>query len=144
MKHIKIYEEYEDLLGDLHGVGIDTLQFDLDSNQMDPFLTGIAKEARQDTKKWESRVAKNRRVVSVKGYLDLISDEGNWVKITMNNGDVLEYSREDQQDGGIKKNLTLNGKSYPQEADFIFQNSPFFLNMPIILDQYDKIIKTGL
>jgi len=146
MKHLKLYEDYsddeiKDLMGDLHSVGYSPLVFKLYFPE-DSSGQGHQKKEEEYAENWKSEIDPKRHIVKVEGALADETDH-DWVDVTLNNGDFIEYSYQfDRRWGDSESKFKINGKEYPEYAgeihDGIVDSGKGYLEQ--MLACYDKEI----
>jgi hypothetical protein len=115
MRHIKIYEDYTDeelknLVGDLHGIGVSPLQFELYFSE-DPDSQKQSRKEEDYAKKWTSEL--NKVYVSkVEGQI--MDGDHEWIEVTMSNGDFVEYYQFDRYS---ETKVKIDGREFPEYAE---------------------------
>lgn len=143
MRHIKLYEEYEDLLSDLNDIGAHGIDFDFwftDTSSMD----GKAKVEENYIKNWKSKSDSRVFVTGVEGVES--ENDTEWATITLSNGTIIEYfSGKDEKTGEFKESFKINGKEYIREISKYHESlPPGYGDFEWILNKYDTMVKKGL
>ena len=148
MKHIKVYEEYTDdeiksLMGDLHSVGHSSLAFELYFPE-DSSGQKHQKKEEEYAENWKSEIDPKRHIVKVEGTIADDMTDHDWVEVTLNNKDFIEYSYQfDRRTGDSVAKFKIDGREYPEYAgeiqDGIVDSGKGYLEQ--MMSCYDKEIE---
>lgn len=138
MKHIKEYENYEDLLGDLHDIGLHNVHFDVEFKDYP--------ETEEDEKKiadgWTSKYDPKVFLTSVSGE---IGEEVVDLDFKFSNGDKANldvYYMVGPHSYGISKDhviLTLNRREYKIPVDKYMEHLEYGSVVRAAMEIYDSI-----
>ena len=137
MKYIKIYEEYEDLLGDLHDIGLHNVDFDVEFKDY-PETEG---EEKKQAKMWTSKYDPKVFLTSVSGE---IGEEVVDLDFRFSNGDKANldvyYMVGPHRYGNSRDHviLTLNGREHIIPVDKYIKHLKYGSVIRAAMEIYDN------
>ena len=138
MKHIKEYENYEDLLGDLHGIGAHTVDFDVEFKDY-PETEG---EEKKQAKMWNSKYDPKVFLTSVSGE---IGEEVVDLDFRFSNGDKANldvYYMVGPHNYGYSRDhaiFTLNGREHNIPVDKYMDHLEYGSVVKAAMEIYDSL-----
>ena len=138
MKHIKEYENYEDLLGDLHDIGLHNVHFDVEFKD----YPETEEEEKKQAKRWTSKYDTKVFLTSVSGE---IGEEVVDLDFKFSNGDKANldvYYMVGPHSFGTSKDhviLTLNGREHIIPVDKYMEHLEYGSVVKAAMEIYDRI-----
>lgn len=138
MKHIKEYENYEDLLGDLHDIGLHNVHFDVEFKD----YPETEEEEKKQAKRWTSKYDPKVFLTSVSGE---IGEEVVDLDFKFSNGDKANldvYYMVGPHSFGTSKDhviLTLNGREHIIPVDKYMEHLEYGSVVKAAMEIYDRI-----
>ena len=137
MKHIKEYENYEDLLGDLHDIGLHNVHFDVEFKD----YPETEEEEKKQAKRWTSKYDPKVFLTSVSGE---IGEEVVDLDFRFSNGDKANldvYYMVGPHSFGTSKDhviLTLNGREHIIPVDKYIEHLEYGSVIRAAMEIYDN------
>ena len=137
MKHVKEYENYDDLLGDLHDIGLHNVHFDVEFKD----YPETEEEEKKQAKRWTSKYDTKVFLTSVSGE---IGEEVVDLDFKFSNGDkanldvyymVGPHSYGNSKDHVI---LTLNGREHIIPVDKYIEHLEYGSVIRAAMEIYDN------